>query len=209
MPQSDSEQVLTVDSDIELETVFGVFRAVHMHFQKKDGVILTPMHVPLDQEPRLRIQSSCLFSETFRAMDCDCAAQLHESLHRTTRHGGAVVYLYEEGRGVGLANKMKAIHLQQAEGLTSTEAYARLGLSSDARVDYNFVNIALRQLFGDLRWTLLTNNPLKESLARSSGLSIAATEQLICHSGKPAIKAYLEGKAAQFGHNIKENDEIS
>jgi GTP cyclohydrolase II len=122
---------------------------------------------------------------------------------RVSQHGGAVVYLYEEGRGVGLADKMRAIHLQQTEGLTSPEAYSRLALKSDARCDYSFLREVLQQICGETDWILLTNNPLKQSLVTSAGISVAGSEPLICDEGSPTIKAYLASKVIQFGHRIK------
>jgi GTP cyclohydrolase II len=123
---------------------------------------------------------------------------------RIAKSGGALVYLYEEGRGAGLQAKMRAINLQQSLGLSSSEAYARLGLRADVRLDYAFVRSALEDIFGKEEWILLTNNPHKEALVREAGITIIGTESLVCDRGSSTVRAYLEAKRQQFGHRIEE-----
>jgi GTP cyclohydrolase II len=151
----------------------------------------------------LRIQSSCLFSEALNTLDCDCALQLEESMRRVAERGGVVIYLYEEGRGAGLKSKIEGIRLQQALGITSKQAYQRLGIKADGRESYEFLAPLLTQLCGpDHHWILLTNNPHKEDLMRKTALNITKTESLVCGLDSERRRAYLTEKATELGHHI-------
>src|SRR3989442_1446386 len=111
---------------IRLPTPHGEFDVLHVLVTGPGGTIREGVALQkiTDSTPVIvRIQSSCLFGESFWASDCDCALQLHAALGRISQSGGLLLYFYEEGRGAGLATKFKAIELQQVEGLDTRQAY--------------------------------------------------------------------------------------
>jgi GTP cyclohydrolase II len=129
---------------------------------------------------------------------CDCGPQLEAALKRIGKAGrGVLVYLRQEGRGIGLLNKIRAYGVQDEQGADTVEANVALGFEADAR-DYGVAADMLRCL-GVQRVRLLTNNPQKvEGLTRAG---IDVTERLALHAGRnPHNHAYLETKAAKFGH---------
>ena len=172
----------------------------------KEGVVLSRVIEPRDEaSPFLvRIQSSCLFSESFWSTDCDCAAQLGASLDFVSTQGGLVIYLYEEGRGIGLRRKMEAIRLQQIEGATSSSAFACLGLGPDPR-NYDISAATLRAILGeDAPIVLLTNNEHKAKQLSQAGVNIVERRSLIPSSLTKDQLAYLRSKRDDLGHDIPE-----
>ena len=114
---------------VQLITEFGPVRVTHIQEGQKEGLLVVGRDPLADPVP-VRVQSSCVFSEALRAVDCDCAAQLEESIKIAATEGGIVVYIYEEGRGAGLRSKLAAIKLQQDFGLDTATAFARLILAT-------------------------------------------------------------------------------
>lgn len=149
----------------------------------------------------VRVQSSCLFSETFWATDCDCALQLQSSLVRIAHDGGLLLYFYEEGRGAGLAAKFKAMELQQLHRMDTRQAYECLNMSMDER-NYEAAAAALNSLVPDQPILLLSNNPDKIEGLRKHGVNVVRREQLICGWDQPAIRRYLEEKRRILKHEI-------
>ena len=151
-----------------------------------------------DGEPVLtRLHSECLTGDTLYSLKCDCGAQLEASLQAIADAGrGVVLYLRQEGRGIGLVNKIRAYALQQA-GADTVEANRLLGLPDDAR-DYTVAAEMLRQL-GVKQVRLLTNNPVKmEALQR---LGIDVLERLPLHMpSNPHNQGYLNTKSRRMGH---------
>ncbi|WP_435104198.1 GTP cyclohydrolase II [Arhodomonas sp. AD133] len=145
-----------------------------------------------------RVHSECLTGDALFSQRCDCGPQLEAALERIGRAGrGVIVYLRQEGRGIGLLNKIRAYAVQDREGADTVEANEALGFAADAR-DYTIAADMLRYLgVGAVR--LLTNNPQKvEGLARA-GVEVA--ERVTLQAGRnPHNHAYLETKAAKFGH---------
>ena len=151
-----------------------------------------------DGEPVLtRLHSECLTGDTLYSLKCDCGAQSEASLQAIADAGrGVVLYLRQEGRGIGLVNKIRAYALQQA-GADTVEANRLLGLPDDAR-DYTVAAEMLRQL-GVKQVRLLTNNPVKmEALQR---LGIDVLERLPLHMpSNPHNQGYLNTKSRRMGH---------
>jgi len=144
-----------------------------------------------------RLHSECLTGDTLYSLKCDCGAQLEGALSAIAEAGrGLLLYLRQEGRGIGLVNKIRAYALQQA-GADTVEANRLLGLPDDAR-DYTVAATMLRQL-GVSRVRLLTNNPAKvEALQR---LGIAVVDRLPLHMpSNPHNQAYLRTKSRRMGH---------
>lgn len=145
----------------------------------------------------IRIHSSCLTGDVFGSRRCDCGAQLALGLERVRDlGGGAVLYLDQEGRGIGLAAKMRAYDLQDA-GLDTVDANRMLGFHEDER-DYTAAGVMLAAL-GWRRVTLLTNNPLKIAALEAEGIEVTGRLPVITRP-TPENRTYLATKAARSGH---------
>ena len=144
-----------------------------------------------------RLHSECLTGDTLYSLTCDCGAQLEGALSAIAEAGrGLLLYLRQEGRGIGLVNKIRAYALQQA-GADTVEANRLLGLPDDAR-DYAMAASMLRQL-GVAQVRLLTNNPAKVEALQ--GLGIDVVERLPLHMpSNPHNRAYLQTKSRRMGH---------
>lgn len=148
----------------------------------------------------VRVQSSCILSESFGAVDCDCKGQLDAAIELVAMEGGFVVYLLEEGRGAGLRAKLEAISIQQSQGVDTAAAFSRLGIESDPR-DYAEASQVLRYLIDDRPVVLLTNNPTKASLIRENGVNVIGTRRLVVVKNE-LMREYLDEKARVLGHVI-------
>jgi 3,4-dihydroxy 2-butanone 4-phosphate synthase/GTP cyclohydrolase II len=150
--------------------------------------------------PLVRMHSECLTGDAFGSLRCDCGPQLQESLRLLAASpGGILLYLRgQEGRGIGLANKMRAYALQDG-GMDTVEANRALGLPEDGR-DYAEAAEMLRHL-GATRIRLLTNNPDKVTALRRHGIDVAAVEPLVIAANKFNAH-YLHTKARKFGHAL-------
>ena len=147
--------------------------------------------------PLVRIHSECLTGDVFGSLKCDCGPQLKESLRLIGEAGGGVLlYLRQEGRGIGLANKLRAYALQD-RGLDTVEANLRLGFADDER-DYAHAAAILRQL-GIAEVRLLTNNPNKVAAVEAEGIKVA--ERVAHHMpANPHNTDYLAVKRSKSGH---------
>ncbi|MBU0602720.1 MAG: GTP cyclohydrolase II [Gammaproteobacteria bacterium] len=145
----------------------------------------------------LRLHSECLTGDTLFSLRCDCGPQLEASLRAIAAEGrGALVYLRQEGRGIGLINKIRAYALQDS-GADTVDANRMLGFADDAR-NYGFAADIVRAL-GIHRARLLTNNPLK--VRALEALDIAVVERIPLHAGaNPLNHRYLATKAHRMGH---------
>lgn len=153
-----------------------------------------------DVTPMVRIHSECATGDIFGSLRCDCQDQLHESLSLIANNkNGAVVYLKnQEGRGIGISNKIKAYHLQE-QGLNTYEANEALGLPLDAR-NYDDA-ISILKILGYTSITLITNNPAKEEAVKAAG--IAFTTHHISAAVNAHNKAYIDAKINIGQHHIK------
>lgn len=148
--------------------------------------------------PLVRLHSECLTGDVLGSARCDCGPQLREAAERITRAGGVLLYLRQEGRGIGLYNKLDAYALQD-QGLDTYEANAALGLPEDAR-DYTAAAQMLAAL-GHGRVDLLTNNPDKAGQLRALGVQVRRTVPTGVHAN-PSNTRYLHTKATRTGHTI-------
>ena len=147
--------------------------------------------------PIIRFQSSCVFGEAFHAIDCDCGAQLDAALKLIGREGGILIYAWEEGRGTGIANKLRAIALQQNQGLSTSEAFHALGHEPDPRTFAGHI-AALKQIFTGDRIKLASNNPRKIAALQQAGYIVQRVKLDIAMT--PERKAYLDQKRDHLGH---------
>ena len=147
----------------------------------------------------MRVHSECLTGDVFHSLRCDCGEQLESALAMIEREGrGVLLYLAQEGRGIGLLNKLRAYKLQE-EGLDTVDANLELGLPADLR-DYGIGAQILVDL-GLSSIRILTNNPKKIRGLEGYGLSV--TEQVpIEHMPNPHNEAYLRAKAERMGHTL-------
>jgi 3,4-dihydroxy 2-butanone 4-phosphate synthase / GTP cyclohydrolase II len=185
----------------KLPTAFGDFVAVGYRslVDNKHHVALVKGEVEGTEDVIVRVHSECLTGDVFHSLRCDCGEQLESALATIEREGrGVLLYLSQEGRGIGLLNKLRAYKLQE-EGLDTVDANLRLGLPADLR-DYGIG----AQILVDLGLTsirILTNNPKKISGLAGYGLSV--TDQIpIEHVSNPHNEAYLRAKRDRLGHTL-------
>jgi GTP cyclohydrolase II len=183
----------------QLPTPWGVF---DMHGfedieQEKEHVLLTLGDVSDGTPVLARIHSECLTGDALFSVRCDCGAQLRSAMERISEEGrGALLYLRQEGRGIGLLNKIKAYHLQDA-GADTVEANEQLGFGADMR-DYSICGVMLAKV-GITALKLLTNNPRK--VAALEGMGIKVVERIPLRTGRnPHNQRYLDTKAGKLGH---------
>jgi GTP cyclohydrolase II len=164
----------------------------------QEHVVLGLGNWKANAEPLVRMHSECLTGDVFGSGKCDCGEQLKESLVEVERVGGLVIYLRQEGRGIGLYNKLDAYALQ-AQGLDTYEANRQLGLADDLR-DYAAAVQMLKALKIS-RIKLLSNNPDKVAQLRSGGIEVldeVSTGVFL----KPTNRSYLEAKVRVTHHRI-------
>ncbi len=148
-------------------------------------------------EPLVRVHSECFTGDLLGSLRCDCGTQLRGAIRRIASEGaGAVLYLAQEGRGIGLPNKLRAYTLQD-RGLDTLDANLALGFAADER-DYATAAAMLRQL-GLRRIRLLTNNPDKLAALATHGIDVAGRASLL-FAGNGVNDRYLQTKAGRFGH---------
>ena len=196
------ESLVEKGVEADMPTEYGHFRIIPFR-QKSNGL----EHVALfvgewgkDEPVLVRMHSSCVTGDIFGSKRCDCGDQLHKSMELISKEGkGAIVYLNQEGRGIGLMNKIAAYKLQE-EGLDTVDANIHLGFDPDER-DYGVGAQILRELgVGKIR--LLTNNPVKRVGLEGYGLEIVENVPIeICPN--EYNERYLHTKKDRMGHTLK------
>ena len=181
-----------------LPTTYGEFEMIAYESQFKDFphiVLMTKKKLEIDS-CIVRIHSECMTGDIFSSQRCDCGEQLDYSLNYINKHGGVLVYLRQEGRGIGLVNKMKAYNLQD-KGLDTFAANIKLGLHQDAR-NYQ-VAIDILEELGIKSVRLLTNNPDKLKIFDNSRIQLK--ERLPIEVSPSSHNSnYLKAKRDQKGH---------
>ena len=200
------ESTVEQGEEVDMPTEFGHFRLIPFR-QKSNGL----EHVALikgewdENEPILvRVHSSCMTGDIFGSQRCDCGSQLHEAMKLINETGkGVVVYLNQEGRGIGLMNKMRAYKLQE-EGMDTVDANLCLGFKADER-DYGVGAEILRKV-GVHKMRLITNNPVKRIGLESYGLTITEIVGIEIEPNNHNSR-YLHTKAERMGHTLHFNKE--
>jgi len=205
-----SENLIKREVEIDLPTDAGLFRAIaytsivdeHPHVALCYGGVgqLDSDGNPVvhDEPVLVRVHSECLTGDVFGSLRCDCGSQLHTAMCEVVKAGkGAVVYMRQEGRGIGLINKLKAYKLQIEEGMDTVEANLHLGFQPDQR-DYGVGNQILRDL-GLRKLRLMTNNPQKVYGLGGYGLEIVERVPVQIAPGEHS-KDYLTTKKNKLGH---------
>ena len=179
-----------------LPTRYGEFRIAVYRVGRADTVAL--LRGRLDGAPLVRLHSSCVTGDAFGSLRCDCGEQLDAALSLIGRSGGVLLYLPQEGRGIGIANKVRAYALQDG-GLDTVDANVALDLPVDAR-EYRTAAAVLRAL-GLRRVRLITNNPAKQRDLERSGIEVVDRVPLEARPNAVNLR-YLKTKAARMGHLI-------
>lgn len=191
-------------AEAELPTRFGEFQVCGFRGQgpasEQELVVLVRGDITSGtQVPLLRIHSQCLTGEVFGSLRCDCGPQLELAMSRIAKSGcGLLVYDPQEGRGIGLLNKLMAYELQD-EGADTVEANQQLGFGADER-EYGFA-VAILRHFGLSEVRMLSNNPAKIEALEDEGIRV--TERVPCmpESGHQAL-SYLKTKKEKLGHLV-------
>src|ERR1700745_2031511 len=194
-----TESVVKRVDSTKLPTEYGEFRlyAFENQIDKQTHVALVRGEVGDGQNVLVRVHSQCLTGDVLRSARCDCGAQLDEALRRIAAEGrGVLLYLNQEGRGIGLANKIRAYRLQD-DGLDTVEANERLGFKPDQR-DYGIGVQILREL-GVRSMRLLSNNPRKLVAIEGYGLSVTEWLPLEIPASSSTLR-YLTTKRNKLGH---------
>jgi 3,4-dihydroxy 2-butanone 4-phosphate synthase/GTP cyclohydrolase II len=196
-----SNQELTVEhvSEARLPTEVGEFRIAGYRSKtsEEEFVVLFKGEMKRDQPTLARIHSQCLTGDVFGSTKCDCGRQLHSAMLLIEREGrGAIVYQLQEGRGIGIINKIRAYALQD-EGADTVEANERLGLAVDLR-EYRQCAEVLFDL-GLCRVRLMSNNPLKLRAMEEAGLRVVERVALEVEHADAAMH-YLRTKKEKMGH---------
>ena len=195
------ESIVERGVTVPLPTAWGDFQITPFR-QKSNGV----EHVALtkgtwreDEPVLIRVHSSCATGDIFGSYRCDCGDQLHRAMQMIEQEGrGAIVYLNQEGRGIGLCNKIRAYQLQD-EGLDTVDANIRLGFRADER-DYGVGASIIREL-GIRRMRLMTNNPSKKAGLEGYGLRIEEIVPIVVEPN-PYNERYLETKQKRMHHTL-------
>lgn len=163
----------------------------------KEHVVLSLGDIGDGQPVLARIHSECLTGDALFSMRCDCGSQLQAAMEKIAEEGrGAIFYLRQEGRGIGLMNKIRAYKLQD-EGADTVEANERLGFGADMR-DYSLLKVMCEEL-GICKVRLMTNNPRKVNALTDQGVDVV--ERLPLQTGQnPHNAKYLATKSGKLGH---------
>ena len=193
-----AKDAIRIVARAKLPTRFGPFEILGIEGKNERESAVALIHGRIQgQTPLVRVHSQCLTGDVLSSERCDCRAQLELSLRRiAAAPSGILLYLPQEGRGIGLMNKLRAYELQD-RGMDTVEANEELGFAADSR-DYAFSAAALR-LLGVRRVRLLSNNPDKVQQLEKSGIRVA--ELLPCRPRTShTSRAYMETKRTKLGH---------
>jgi GTP cyclohydrolase II len=201
--RSKQNKVVRVAST-RLPTMFGVFDLIgferaNMDKGETESALLLTLGDPKNRAPLLRIHSQCLTGEVLGSLRCDCRGQLELAMSAIADEGsGLVIYEYQEGRGIGLMEKLKAYALQD-KGLDTIEANEALGFDADCR-DFSLA-VTILQEIGIDRVRLLSNNPQKIEALTKGGIEVI--ELIACEAPpSPYALSYLRTKKKKMGHSL-------
>ena len=196
-----NESLISRVVSVNLPTQWGDFNliAFRQNANNEEHIALVKGKWKKNEPVMVRVHSSCVTGDIFGSCKCDCGQQLHKSMEMIEKEGkGVVVYMSQEGRGIGLVNKLKAYHLQEL-GRDTVEANLDLGFKADER-DYGIGAQIIRDL-GINRIRLITNNPMKRAGLTGYGLEIVENIPIIIKANK-YNKQYLKTKKEKMGHDL-------
>lgn len=193
------ESIIDRIVDVKMPTTLGEFRLIAYNVKTtgQEHMALIKGEWNKDEPVLVRVHSSCVTGDVFGSCRCDCGPQLHAAMEMVEKEGkGVIVYMNQEGRGIGLLNKLKAYKLQE-EGMDTVEANIELGFKMDER-DYGVGAQILRDL-GVSKIKLMSNNPKKRAGLIGYGLEIVENVPIIIESN-PHNEKYLQTKKDKMGH---------
>ncbi|NDI34303.1 bifunctional 3,4-dihydroxy-2-butanone-4-phosphate synthase/GTP cyclohydrolase II [Chengkuizengella sediminis] len=196
------EQLVNREVEVKMPTDFGMFKAIAYSnlVDQKEHVALVKGNIDSDQPVMVRVHSECLTGDVFHSHRCDCGSQLAAALKQIHEEGsGILLYMRQEGRGIGLINKLKAYELQE-QGLDTVDANLKLGFAPDLR-DYGIGAQILKDL-GVRKIRLLTNNPRKITGLEGYGMEVVERIPLQIEENEDNTN-YLHTKQSKLGHLLK------
>lgn len=196
-----NDSLISREITVDLPTEWGHFKltAYKQTTNGKLHLALTKGEWLAGEEILVRVHSSCITGDIFGSSKCDCGGQLHKAMEMVEKDGrGVVLYMNQEGRGIGLLNKLKAYHLQE-KGMDTVEANIELGFKADER-DYGIGAQILRDL-GATKIKLITNNPGKKTGLTGYGIEITENIPIIVKT-TDYCKIYIETKRTKLGHSF-------
>lgn len=200
--------MIKIQAEANVPTEYGTFRMIAFSDNESDWmpqIALIAENTDLQDAVNVRFHSECITGEIFHSKKCECGQQLDAAMAFFQKNGGVIIYLRQEGRNIGIINKLKAYALQE-KGLDTVQANLEQGLPADGR-DFN-VAIEMLKLLNIKKINLLTNNPEKLKFVENSEiqlnhripLQIKATEE---------SKEYLKTKKTYFGHLLDDEKEYN
>ena len=196
-----SEQLVEEGVEVDMPTAYGHFRLIPFR-QKNNGlehIAIIKGDITTDEPVLTRVHSSCATGDIFASKRCDCGEQLHKAMEMIEKEGrGAIVYLNQEGRGIGLMDKIRAYKLQE-EGMDTVEANIHLGHEADER-DYG-VGAQILNMLGVRKMRLMTNNPVKRVGLEGYGLEIVENVPIEVQPN-PYNLRYMHTKKERMGHEL-------
>ena len=198
--------MLKLQAESNVPTQFGEFRMMAFSEDDKNWMphmALIAKDTDLEKPTNVRIHSECITGEVFHSKKCECGEQLDAAMKFMQENGGIILYLRQEGRNIGIINKLKAYALQE-KGLDTVQANLQLGLPADDR-DFS-VAIDMLEQIGVKSVNLMTNNPEKIETMKQAGINVV--ERVPLNVGENRYNtAYLDTKAKKMGHFIVHDGE--
>jgi len=193
--------MIKIQAESNVPTEYGNFRMVAFSEEQSDWmphIAIIAENTDLEKVVNVRFHSECITGEVFHSVKCECGKQLDASMKYINENGGIIIYLRQEGRNIGIINKLKAYSLQE-KGLDTVEANIHLGLPADDR-DFS-IGVEILNILGINSINLITNNPLKIKAIEDSNIKLNKRIPLKIVPSKESEK-YLEVKKSFFGHYL-------
>lgn len=200
--------MITIQAEANVPTDFGTFRMIAFAESEHDWMphmAIIAENTDFQKPVNVRFHSECITGEVFHSQKCECGQQLDAAMKYMHENGGIIIYLRQEGRNIGIINKLKAYALQE-EGLDTVEANLKLGLPADDR-DFTVAVEILRKL-GVKEINLLTNNPEKLRFVTDSEIRLNARIPLQMAANESS-RGYLQTKKDYFGHLLDDENTSS